>query len=462
MSSRYACRFAVAIAVIAILTSSMPARRVAAGDTDVLDRIRAVAGVLSVVESDSTIPGTRFFRVEFAQPVDHANPAGPMFRQRLTILHRDVSAPTVLEINGYYVSPDSVQYELTALLQANQIHVEHRYFIPSRPDPVDWQFLNIAEGAADDHEIVQAFKTIYGAKWVSTGASKGGMASVYFRYFYPGDVDATVPYVAPSSHGTMDPRYVGFVAGLGSAKCRKKLVAFQRRALKKRAKLARYMGDGPYDILGKDRALEFAILEMPFVLWQYNDASLCDAIPGAGATSRQIYDFLDRIVFVQSYGDEALTAFEPYYYQSATQLGGPAVGELGLEDLLRYPGEDGPEILPPQDVPKTFDPTVMPLIEQFVLDDAERVLFIYGANDPWSTNAFSVNADNDSYRLFVTGRAGNHQSQILDLADSDRSFALGKIGEWLDAPIAQVSSTERVSNPRYRIDRPTRNELFLR
>jgi hypothetical protein len=371
-------------------------------------------------------------------------------------------APTVLQISGYYVNPQPVQYELTALLQANQLHVEHRYFIPSRPDPVDWQFLDIAQSAADLHAIVAAFKTIYTAKWVSTGASKGGMASVYFRYFYPDEVDATVPYVAPSSHGTRDARYVAFVAGRGTAKCQKRLKAFQRRSLKKRAKLARYMGDAPFDILGPDRALEFAVVEMPFIFWQYFDASRCDEIPGRGASAREIYDFLDQIVFIESYGDDSLTAYEPYFYQSATQLGWPALGEAGLEDLLRYPGQDGPEILPPLDVPKTFDATVVPLVEAFVLERGERMLFIYGENDPWSTNAFAVSGENDSYRLFVTGPAGNHGAQILALPDADRDLALGKIGEWLDAPTARASAEERASDSQYRIDRPTRRELYLR
>jgi hypothetical protein len=462
MIKRYVLHVALALALAGAGVAASPRASAAGGGDDVLDRIRALAGVVSVEEADSTVSGTRFFRVEIEQPVDHTSPGGRTFRQRLTVLHRDVAAPTVLQINGYYVNPNSVQYELTSLLQANQIHVEHRYFEPSRPSPVDWQFLDIAQAAADHHAIVEAFKTIYPARWVATGASKGGMASIYFRYFYPDDVDATVPYVAPSSRGTRDERYVAFVAGLGTAKCRKRLLAFQRRALKKRDKLVRYMEDDAYNVLGKDRALEFAVLELPFVVWQYYDAARCDEIPPAGAPAREIYGFLDATVFVSSYGDESLGAFAPYYYQAATQLGGPAVGEAGLEDLLRFPGQYGPEILPPLGVPKMFDATVMPAVEQFVLDGAERMLFVYGENDPWSTNAFAVSAGNDSYRLFVTGRDGNHGSQILDLGAADRSFALGKLAEWLDAPTARNAAAKVASDPRYRIDRPSRAELFLR
>lgn len=462
MDRRTALRFFASVVVTALCFVGLPAAGVKAAGPDIFDRIRDVPGVVSVVEESSNIPGTRFFQLEFEQPVDHGVPTGPKFRQRVTILHRDENVPTVLEINGYYVIPSSVQYELTALLQANQIHVEHRYFAPSRPDPVDWPFLNIAQSAADDHAIVMAFKPIYTAKWVSSGASKGGMASVYHRFFYPDDVDATVPYVAPSSRGTQDPRYVAFVAGLGTTNCQKRLVKFQRRALKKRAKLARFMGDLSFEILGKDRAIEFAILEMPFIFWQYEDADLCSEIPGAGASARQIFNFLDRVVFVNGYSDDALTYYEAYFYQSATELGGPAVGETGLEDLLRYPGQDGPEILPPIGVEKSFDPAVMPMIERFVLEDAERVLFIYGENDPWSTNAFAVSSNNDSYRLFVTGRDGNHNSDIDKLSSADRTFALGKLSEWLEAPAGRGSAADLASDPSYRIDRRTRAELFLR
>ncbi|MBK6426804.1 MAG: hypothetical protein IPF82_11600 [Blastocatellia bacterium] len=139
MGKRTALRFVALIVIAAFGFVALPAR-VKSGGQDILDRIRDTAGVVSVVEENSNIPGTRFFRLEFEQPVDHNIPVGPKFNQRVTILHRDVNAPTVLEINGYYVIPSSVQFELTALLQANQVHVEHRYFLPSRPDPVSWPF----------------------------------------------------------------------------------------------------------------------------------------------------------------------------------------------------------------------------------------------------------------------------------------------------------------------------------
>ena len=67
----------------------------------------------------------------------------------------------------------------------------------SAPASMDWSKLDIWQAATDHHRLVTALKPLYPARWISTGASKGGMASVYHRRFYPADVTATIAYVAP-------------------------------------------------------------------------------------------------------------------------------------------------------------------------------------------------------------------------------------------------------------------------
>src|SRR5262249_45252160 len=142
---------------------------------ELLDQIRALPGVARATESTSTIPGTRFFRIKFRQLVDHNNPSGAKFSQRLTLLHRSETLPVVLALNGYFLPTSPIfQNELTAYLNSNELDVEHRFFGRSVFKPVAWQYLTIEQSAADDHSIVQSFRRLYTAKWVSTGASKGG------------------------------------------------------------------------------------------------------------------------------------------------------------------------------------------------------------------------------------------------------------------------------------------------
>ncbi len=41
------------------------------------------------------------------------------------------------------------------------------------------------------------------------------MTALYYRYYYPDDVDATVAYVAPIMERTDDPRFAAFLGAGG-------------------------------------------------------------------------------------------------------------------------------------------------------------------------------------------------------------------------------------------------------
>ena len=67
------------------------------------------------------------------------------------------------------------------------------FFGKSIPDSMKWEYLTVEQAAADLHTINQLFRKIYKGKWISTGISKGGQTTLYFKYFYPEDVDIAIP-----------------------------------------------------------------------------------------------------------------------------------------------------------------------------------------------------------------------------------------------------------------------------
>lgn len=429
------------------------------------NQLLALPNVTAVTQVTSPAPpaGTYFYRISFRQPVDHNNPLGPTFTQRVTLLHRDETKPVVLVTDGYSTSSNPTQQELTFYLQSNQVRVEHRFFVASTPNPADWSKLDIWQSASDLHAISQSLKGIYSAGWVSTGASKSGMTATYYRYYFPDDVKATVPYVAPSSHGTSDARYVTFLNNVGPADCRTALRNFQKAALQKRDQIVPLIPDyDSYDVFGKDRALEFAVLELPFAFWQYGDQTLCPLVPAPTASPQELLDFIDMIIGMVFYGDSTLDFYKAYFYQSATQLGGPKYDERSVRTLLRYPGEDIPELYPPLGVPKTFDPNIMPKVEQWVRAKGKHFVFIYGANDPWSTGPFDVKPANDSYRYFVYGDGGNHGASLTRLSQAERDFILAKLNTWLGVPMPLQNAARAATRSKPEFDEPTRQELFLR
>src|SRR5689334_3507071 len=156
----------------------------AAAETDIKARLEAVPGLTVLSEQPVAAP-YRFFILSITQPADHLRPSAGTFQQRFTLLHRGTDRPMVLHTTGYNVPEYAFRSEPTRLIDGNQISVEQRFFTPSRPDPADWSKLTIWQAATDHHRIVAALKRIYPQRWISTGASKGGMTSIYHRRFYP-------------------------------------------------------------------------------------------------------------------------------------------------------------------------------------------------------------------------------------------------------------------------------------
>ncbi|ATB46621.1 S28 family serine protease [Corallococcus macrosporus] len=422
-------------------------------NADILDRLRAVPG-LTVDENPygSTVPaGHRFFVMEYDQPADHARPECQRFKQRMTLLHHSTTAPVVFHTSGYQVSLSTGRRELTTLLAANQLSIEHRFFDKSRPAPADWSQLTIQQSADDFHRAVQALKPIYAQRWVSTGVSKGGETMVFYRRFHPEDVDATVAYVAPLVRGE-DERFPAFqeaVGGVEQAACRETIHTFQRAVLNRREEMVALLrahaeANGlTYNQLGFERALEHAVIETYFAFWQYSIPDYCYAFEVEGATSDHLLDVIDWVVGLATFSDSGpygIEPYYPYYYQASLELGWPKPYEAHLGSLIQHPGTNIAPVYSTPGVPVVFRPQAMQDIEDWLVAHGERVMFIYGDLDPWTAAAFPLGNAQDSFVFTVPG--GNHGSNINQLPSATRAQAQDIVRRW-----ANVASLKHAPVP---------------
>ncbi|MGN9785336.1 S28 family serine protease [Nonomuraea sp. ZG12] len=448
-------------ATAAALATSVGPASVAAQD-DLLDRLTAIPGLTVVSESQPA--GHRFFVLTFTQPVDHRRPRGATFEQRLTLLHRSADAPVVLYTGGYGlpVNPTASRTEPTQLLDGNQVSVEHRFFRSSRPAPADWDDLTIWQEATDEHRIVQALKTVYSGRWLQTGASKGGMTSIYHRRFYPDDVDGVVAYVAPNDRlNHLDHTYDRFFAQVGSESCRAALAGVQREALKRRDRMVALLeADATRNgytftrTLGSvDRSFEMTILDTVWAFWQYAAEADCAAVPPVTATDEELYSWIDGVAFFGFYTDQGLDYYTPYYYQAATQLGWPDLEFRHLRGLVRHRGLYQPNSVIPAELRSRHDPQPMLDVDRWVRARSERILFIYGENDPWSAERFTPSR-HDSYLYVAPG--ANHGANISRLSEADRTAATDTLRRWADAQPAQRSRAEAIPDDDMLPDRRTR------
>ncbi len=427
----------------AVVLSQVPAEGRA---DDLVRRLESVPG-LSVVDERPTKDGFRFFELTFEQPSDHRDPASPRFRQRVTLLHRGFDRPTVAHTTGYGVPDGPFRSEPARLLDANQISIEHRFFAPSRPRPADWSDLTIWQAATDEHRIIRALDEIYSEKWISTGASKGGMTAIYHRRFYPDDVDGTVAYVAPSDVDNRRDSYAAFLDRVGTEQCRRALTVVQREALQRRGQmLARLSALAEREGLtfdrvvgGIDRALEMTVLDTPFAFWQYRGVADCDEIPAATASTGEIFAFVDETVRFSFYTDQGLTRYVPYYYQAGTQLGSPRYFPDELAGLFRYDDLLTPRNLVPRRIPMRFQPQVMRHVSNWVRHHGERLMFVYGENDPWSAEPFRLGAGTEDSYVY-TAPGGNHGSEIAGLPAPQRRTAIATLRRWGDVSVDDLSA----------------------
>ncbi|MEV0383164.1 S28 family serine protease [Nonomuraea sp. NPDC050643] len=446
MRSRFLAALAASMAVATALTlCTSPAAARTAPQDDLLDRLKAVPGLTVVSETQPT--GYRFFNLTYTQPVDHRRPGKGTFQQRLTLLHRSADSPVVLFTGGYGlpVNPGPSRTEPTQLLDGNQVSVEHRFFRSSRPSSADWDDLTIWQEATDEHRIVRALKTIYSGRWIQTGASKGGMTSVYHRRFYPGDVDGVVAYVAPNDRvNPLDREYDTFFARVGDAACRTALENVQREALKRRDRMVALLeqdaarnGYTFTRTLGTaDRSFELTILDTAWAFWQYLSAADCASVPPATATDAELYAWIDNVTFFGFYTDQGLDYYLPYYYQAGTQLGWASLSFRHLRGLTRYRGLYEPNGLLPAELRSRHDPRPMLDVDHWVRTRSERMLFVYGENDPWSAERFTPSR-RDSFLYVAPG--SNHGASISRLAEADRAAATDTLRRW-----AEVSPARRM------------------
>jgi hypothetical protein len=412
----------------------------AAATTDIRDQLEAAPGV-TVLEEQPVAAPYRFFVLSITQPVDHLRPSTGTFQQRFTVLHRGTDRPTVLHTTGYGVPTYAFRSEPTRLIDGNQLSVEQRFFTPSRPEPADWSKLTIWQAATDHHRIVAALKSIYPQRWISTGASKGGMTSVYHRRFYPDDVDGTVAYVAPQDvvNGE-DSAYDRFFARVGTAQCRAALDAVQVAALQRRTELvARYQAWAAanartFSVIGSaDKAFEFMVNGTTWAFWQYSLESDCVDVPPATASSDDIWAWLDLIYGLDSNTDQGVSPYIPYYFQASYQLGYPDVSLPHLAGLQHYRGQDRAQSYIPRDLVPRFQPLAMLDIDAWVKLLGRRLLFVYGQNDPWGAEPFRPGpGTKDS--LTYTAAGWNHGANISRLTAAEAATATAAVQRWAGVP----------------------------
>jgi hypothetical protein len=379
------------------------------------------------------------YELHIKQPIDHSQPAKGYFYQKVFLSHKGFDRPTVIVTEGYDRKYNSI-YEISKLLDANQIDVEHRYFGDSKPDSLDYNYLNLKQVSADLHHINQLFKKIYKEKWISTGISKGGATTVFYRYFYPDDVDISMPYVAPINNAYEDKRIYKFLNTAGTETCRKNIISYQRKLLENRDKILpklHYYSKGAgvkYTYLTIDEAFEFAVLEYSFSFWQSGIS--CDDIPSATASLDKMIDHLIDVSNILFFSDASIAKYGSHYYQAAEEMGYYGYETNNFKDLLKaLPVKPYPyAALTPNKISVEFDNTLLKNVNKWLKSNSNKFIYIYGASDTWSATAVPESDIDNSVWFFMDGKH-HYNARIRNMDNEDYDKLVNTLENWLSLTI---------------------------
>lgn len=377
------------------------------------------------------------YELQVRQPVDHENPSKGYFYQRAYLSHRSFDAPMVIATEGYQ-RPSNRLYELTTHLEANQVDVEHRYFGTSIPEGQDYQYLNLRQATADLHRIRELLGQLYTKAWVSTGISKGGQTTIFYRYFYPDDVAASVPYVAPLNLEIKDKRIYAFLDTIGSDACRQAIHQVQLRLLKDREQVlprlkwyAQGSGD-KFTYLNLEQAFEYGVLEYPFSFWQMG-AATCEEIPDAKTAALDaVLEHFMKVAGISFFSDESMTGYASHYWQAGTEMGYYGYETDDFKGLLKaLSGEPGAVFMPGK-APVTFEPGLVRAVYDWTQTKAGQMAYINGGIDTWSATGIPPTDKVDALWFIMPGK--DHTSaRIKNMNEADRKLLLDTLRKWMDA-----------------------------
>ena len=417
----------------------------AGADSELRLKILSIPGVVEVKEARFDAADFReAYEVMIEQPLDHQRPDGEKFRQRLFISHAAYDKPVLLETEGYAAGWNRAG-ELTRLLGANQVIVEHRFFGRSVPSPLRWKYMTVRQSADDLHRVVTALKKIYSGRWVSSGVSKGGQTALFYKCFHPNDVDAAVPYSAPINVAQEDPRLTQFLRSVGDAATRTRIKDYQTALFRREDEILPFLRETAAKrhwtfALGLAEAFEYGVLEYPLAFWQYGSVKPAD-IPAPDAPAAALFEHLMGMNTIFFYSDQGKAAFEPFMYQAFTEIGYYNYDLTDFKSVLKTLKNPTNLVLCPKDAVIVYDPSTMQTVYHKLLYEANHVIYIYGEMDTWAATAVPLIGRTDAIEIIV--RNGHHGAGIRDFSPEQKALFTATLEEWLGLKLAGPAWSER-------------------
>lgn len=382
--------------------------------------------------------------LKMEQQVDWKTSAKGTFGERIFVGMKGLDKPTVIVTEGYSASyglNPGYEEELSRLFDANVVLCEYRYFSQSVPVPTNWDYMTVDNSLADYHHVRQVFGQLFKGKWISTGISKGGQTTMFYRATYPDDVDVSVSYVAPLNRAVEDGRHEKFLAKkVGTKEERKVIRQAMQELMRRKPELMKlfhaYCEENDYQFLmSEEDVYDYCVLEFPFALWQWGTP--VSSIPEltSDEDDEVWFDYLMK-VSSPDYFDYP-SQYMPFDVQAAKELGYYGYSLKPIKKWTSLKSTKGylkkmwlPDSLRKYD----FDPALYKRTVKYLKKEDPKHIFIYGEIDPWSSSGVCTWLNckkKKNMRVYVQPR-GSHKARINNMPERMKTEIINRLTNWLN------------------------------
>lgn len=382
--------------------------------------------------------------LKMEQQVDWKTSAKGTFGERIFVGMKGLDKPTVIVTEGYSASyglNPGYEEELSRLFDANVVLCEYRYFSQSVPVPTNWDYMTVDNSLSDYHHVRQVFGQLFKGKWISTGISKGGQTTMFYRATYPDDVDVSVSYVAPLNRAVEDGRHEKFLAKkVGTKEERKVIRQAMQELMRRKPELMKlfhaYCEENDYQFLmSEEDVYDYCVLEFPFALWQWGTP--VSSIPELTSDEDDEVWF-DCLMKVSSPDYFAYPSqYMPFDVQAAKELGYYGYSLKPIKKWTSLKSTKGylkkmwlPDSLRKYD----FDPALYKRTVKYLKKEDPKHIFIYGEIDPWSSSGVCTWLNckkKKNMRVYVQPR-GSHKARINNMPERMKTEIINRLTNWLN------------------------------
>ena len=400
----------------------------------------ALEGV-SQVEALETTTFKEKYVLKIEQQVDWKTSSKGTFGERIIVGMRGLDRPTVLVTEGYYADYGlypNYEEELSKLFDANVILCEYRYFAESVPVPTNWDYMTVDNSLADYHHVRQVFASLFKGKWISTGISKGGQTTMFYRATYPNDVDVSVSYVAPLNRGIEDGRHEVFLAKKVGTKAEREAIKNAMQELMRRKPellplFKEHCAKRNYHFyLPEEDIYDYCVLEYPFALWQWGTP--VSTLPAQTATNQEWFENLIEVASPDYFSYPS--KYTPFDVQATKELGYYGYSLKPIKKWTSLKSTKGylKEIMLPDSLRGyDFDPALYRRTVKFLKEEDPTHIFIYGEIDPWSASGVCTWLNckkKQNMRVYVQPR-GSHKARISNMPSDMKQEIVDRLTKWL-------------------------------